>query len=153
MSDDVYDAIPDVPDNAPSHDPHWCEIIVDEWYGIWSDIEWSTHIRAELHIPTLRRLYTYKSRWHDVNDRLHDAEILLKGSRGQLVKNPLFAELRELEDTILRMEKEFGMTLRSASLINLKLGEGELNWAELREKRRREGLAAGKKAAALNQKT
>lgn len=127
---------------TPEHDPRWSDLIIAEWYGIWSDSDWSQHIRAELHIPTLRRLYTYKNRWHTINNLLDGQPVLVPGSRGNEVKNPLFNELRELEDTILRMEKEFGMTLRSASLINLDLGQGELNWAELQLKKKKDRAAA-----------
>jgi len=130
------------PKGSPEHDPRWDDRTIDEWYDIWEDTEWAKNIRAGLHIPALRRLYTYKNRWYDLNDQMYTAPTLVPGSRGNEVKNPLFNEIRELEDTILRMEKEFGMTLRSASLIDLDLGQGQLNWAQLQAKKKSEAKGA-----------
>jgi hypothetical protein len=127
--------------NIPDHDPRWDKRTIEEWKAVWSDVEWAANIRAGLHVPALWRLFTYKNRWYSLNDEMYDQPMLVLGSRGNDVKNPLLAELRELEDTVLRIEKEFGMTLRSASLINLDLGQGELNWAQLQEKNKRNALA------------
>ena len=136
-------------DLVPEPDLSWPRNIIEEWLTLWTDVEWAQHIRAELHIPTLRRLFTYKAHWHTTNETLKTQPALVRGSRGNEVKNPLFSELRELEKTILSMEKEFGMTLRAASLISLNLGDAELNWAELREKRKRE-LGPANPAKAIN---
>lgn len=137
----------------PEVDDRWSKQVQEEWYAIWEDLEWAKNIRAELHIPTLRRLYTYKNRWYELNDEMYGQPKLIRGSRGEghMVKNPLMAELRELEDTILRMEKEFGMTLRSASLIDLDLGQGAKTWAELQQldKQNSKVMNAAKERSAL----
>jgi len=130
------------PKGAPEHDPRWDDRTIDEWYDVWEDVEWAKNIRAGLHIPALKRLFTYKNRWYQLNDEMYTAPLLVLGSRGNDVKNPLLAELRELEDTVLRMEKEFGMTLRSASLIDLDLGQGQLNWAQLQAKKKADAKGA-----------
>ena len=131
--------------NVPKPDPRWDKRTIKEWNDVWADVEWAANIRAGLHIPALERLFTYKSRWLQLNDQMYTEPMLVLGSRGNDVKNPILSELRELEKMVLQMEKEFGMTLRSASLINLDLGQGELNWAQLQEKKKRGALAPPKK--------
>ena len=129
---------------VPEPDHRWGDLITEEWFYLWTDRKWREHVRAELHIPALRRLFTYKDQWHMINDQLDTQPVMVLGSQEQDVANPLFAQLRQLEKTIVALEKEFGLTLRAAALINLELGEGERTWAKLQTERRAELRAAAK---------
>lgn len=125
-----------VAEGVPQPDYRWPIEIIDEWTAIWQNREWSRYVLEDLHVPALRRLFSYRAEWQKTYEALDGGEMLVKGSRGNPRPNPLTARLIELEKTIITLEKEFGMTLKSAAGIDMTVSGAELNWAEKRKKKK-----------------
>lgn len=79
-------------------------------------------------------------RWiHDVSERerlqpLADKTPLVKGSTGQLVKNPLYGVIDGLDRAIAHAEEHFGMTPLSRMRLGLVATQRDLGVADLRRK-------------------
>ena len=121
----------------PTHQPltDWHPAIIEEWNVLWHESAITKHI-MDIHVPALRRLFTYRSNWLYVQEELKATETIVRGSRGNMVLNPLYRELRDLEGVIIKLEKEFGLTLRAAAQAGIELGQAELTWQALNAGRR-----------------
>lgn len=99
-----------------------------EWVAYWtSPLAGAVH---PAQIPAVERLFTLKDEWrryYAVNKK----ERLVAGSQGQPVVNPAAAQMRALENAILKLEQELGLTPFSAAKLGVAANNAKKTLAEL----------------------
>lgn len=99
------------------------------WRAFWTSN--LANVVTEVHLPGLRRLFQlYDQRdraWHAL-----EAAMFVKGSVGQVRLNPAGDFVLRLEQKILRLENEFGLTPAAAARLGIDIGNAHRSLAELK---------------------
>jgi phage terminase small subunit len=117
-------------DETPEADPQWLAEIRYDWEAFWVSAV-ARHMDP-IHVPALKRLFTYRSQWLELKHEVEKADTnLVKGSTGNMVLNPLIRAMRDTETQINVLETQFGMTLKSATQLGIELGTAALTWQQV----------------------
>ena len=110
----------------------WLKITRERWETYWdSDLSQMTHL---VDLPALERLFQY----YDETERasrtlrkLGSKGLLSKGSTGQPRINPLIELMLKVEEKILRLENELGLTPLSRQRLGIAFGEASMSILDL----------------------
>ena len=110
----------------------WLKITRERWETYWdSDLSQMTQL---VDLPALERLFQY----YDETERasrtlrkLGSKGLLSKGSTGQPRINPLIELMLKVEEKILRLENELGLTPLSRQRLGIAFGEASMSILDL----------------------
>lgn len=112
----------------------WLKVTKERWDTYWdSDISQMTQ---SVDLPALERLFQY----YDETERasrtlrkLGSKGLLSKGSTGQPKINPLIELMLKLEEKILKLENELGLTPLSRQRLGIAFGEASMSILDLQK--------------------
>ena len=112
----------------------WLKITKERWDTYWeSDLSKLTQL---VDLPILERLFQY----YDETERasrtirkMGSKGLLSKGSTGQPKVNPLIELVLKLEDKMLKLENELGLTPLARQRLGIAFGEAAMNLTTLTE--------------------
>lgn len=88
--------------------------------------------------PALRRLFHYRDEFARLSKEFDSAEFepFTKGSTGQMVMNPLYKALGDLEKQILALEDRFGLNVRQRIALGASVVDTAKTLAEVNQRQR-----------------
>lgn len=113
---------------VPAHHPPPPDLlpaVLTEWEAFWESpyaavVNWDRDHRA---LWRLFKLYSLRAELEAAaEDENGVLEVLVKGSQNQEILNPALRHIATLDDKILSLEQQFGLTPRSAAGLGLTLG-------------------------------
>ena len=106
---------------APAGMTGWRPEIATAWSELWSSPVAAYFKPTD--VPSLRRLFMLRSRLVEALE-LADADPVVRGSTGQPILSPWFAEVHRLEAEIERLEDRFGLTPQARLRLGIQIEEG-----------------------------
>lgn len=99
----------------------WRDEVQEQWAELWSSP--LSGVIKPTDLPALRRLFTYRSKLIEAQERFEEAPIA-PGSMGQPTMSPWAAEVHRLEATIQKLEDRCGLTPMARLRLGITFEEG-----------------------------
>jgi len=118
----------------PTANSRWTTKTIKYWKQYWNS-ELATTAQ-EVDLPAFYRLFQYydlTERANRVISRQGNAGLLAEGSKGQAVINPLIQLTTKLEEKILKLEQELGLTPLSRQRLGIAFGEAQMGFQQLQQ--------------------
>ena len=120
--------------DAPKCPKGLLPVIRKEWVEYWA----SPVARAAdgVDLPVIRRLFCYRDEllrasklWNGLNplDRWPES------ARGAPIQHPMLRRMEKLEELVVRLETQLGLTPMARARLGIELGNAELTWNQVRE--------------------
>jgi P27 family predicted phage terminase small subunit len=101
---------------------------------VWRNF-WNSSVSSALDIDSdgfsVIRWITYVSEWFELTDAISGAELLVAGSNGQKVLNPLARRRQAVETALSAIEKQLGLTPTARAQLGLAVSSVKKAAAEL----------------------
>ena len=119
---------------TPKPNSRWVAKTIKYWEEYWSSELASTAQAVDL--PAFYRLFQFYDeveRANRVVARQGNAGLLAEGSKGQAVINPLIQLTLKLEEKILKLEQELGLTPLARQRLGIAFGEAQMGFQQLQQ--------------------
>ena len=118
----------------PKPNSRWTTKTIRYWKAYWDSELASTAQVVDL--PAFYRLFQYYDEAERANRtiaRQGNSGLLAEGSKGQAVINPLIQLTLKLEEKILRLEQELGLTPLARQRLGIAFGEAQMGFQQLQQ--------------------
>lgn len=109
---------PPTPASAPLPPEHLSPIAVEVWNRLAPQLH-AKGLLTEWDLEMFGIGCEAYSKWRRASQLVNDTDVLIRGYRGSLVRNPASQVARENGETVLRWAREFGLTPSARSGIDL----------------------------------
>jgi P27 family predicted phage terminase small subunit len=119
---------------TPKPNSRWVAKTIKYWEEYWNSELASTAQAVDL--PAFYRLFQFYDeveRANRVVARQGNAGLLAEGSKGQAVINPLIQLTLKLEEKILKLEQELGLTPLARQRLGIAFGEAQMGFQQLQQ--------------------
>lgn len=119
---------------TPKHNTRWLTKTKHYWKEYWDSDLASTAQKVDF--PAFYRLFQYYDEVERANRVVQSqgsAGLLGTGSKGQAIINPLILLTLKLEEKILRLEQELGLTPLSRNRLGISLTENAMGFKQLQQ--------------------
>jgi len=119
---------------TPKPNSRWVAKTIKYWNEYWNSELAATAQAVDL--PAFYRLFQYydeTERANRVIARQGNSGLLAEGSKGQAVINPLIQLTLKLEEKILRLEQELGLTPLARQRLGIAFGEAQMGFQQLQQ--------------------
>ena len=119
---------------TPKPNVKWLRVTQRQWKEYWDSELASTAQKVDL--PAFNRLFQYYDEAERANRAIRTAGnngLLSRGSTGQPTINPLITLTLKLEEKILKLEQELGLTPLSRQRLGIAYGESQMGFHQLQQ--------------------
>ena len=117
-------------ENPPKPTRGWLKQTRDRWYEYWkSDV---AGVAQRVDLPAAERLFGMYDQYARVQ-KVVKKSLVVRGSTGQIRTNPLAEHALKLENQILRLENELGLTPMARQRLGIAVGEAATSLASIND--------------------